>query len=69
MKRFILNLSMCLVIALCSIAMIGCIGKKEEPVTETPVVEEEAVSEEEAAPTEEGTPTATEEGATHGEEG
>ncbi|MDI6752127.1 MAG: hypothetical protein QME07_04625 [bacterium] len=54
MKRFILNLSICLVIAMCSIAMMGCFGKKKEPVTETPQAEESIATEEEAAPAEEG---------------
>ncbi len=67
MKRFLLNMSICLVIALSSIAMIGCFGKKEEPVTETPAVEEPT---EEAAPAEEGTATAEEaEAPAAGEEG
>ena len=62
MKRFILNLSICLVIAFCSIAMIGCFGKKEEPVSE-PTVEETTEAEEQPATTEAGTetPAATEE--------
>jgi hypothetical protein len=68
MKRFLLNMSICLVIALSSIAMIGCFGKKEEPVTETPAVEEPTTTEEEAAPAEEGTATA-EEAPAAGEEG
>ncbi|MFH0775748.1 MAG: hypothetical protein V2A53_09745 [bacterium] len=68
MKRFILNLSICLVIAMCSIAMIGCFGKTETPV-ETTTEETPAPTEEEtAAPVEEGTETATEAPAA-GEEG
>jgi hypothetical protein len=54
MKRFLLNLSICLVIAISSIAMIGCFGKKEEPVTETPTVEEETATTEEAETSEAG---------------
>ncbi|MBU1262199.1 hypothetical protein KKG61_09210 [bacterium] len=69
MKRFILNLSFCLVIALCSILLIGCFGKKEEPVAPETTAEESAPSEEQATPSEEeGTPTATEE-APAGEKG
>ena len=69
MKRFILNLSICLVVAMSSIAMMGCFGKKEEPI-ETPAVEDPVTTDEETeAPAEEGTETATPEAPEAGEEG
>mgnify|MGYP001594843061 CR=1 FL=1 len=69
MKRFILNLSICLVVAMSSIAMMGCFGKKVvdpiEPTVEDPVTTDEETE----APAEEGTETATPEAPEAGEEG